>query len=516
MDTKDLGKKTKIGIIYNTAARLAGTFGQFVSAIILARLLAPEDFGLVATAMLVIGFATKFGQFGFHMGLIQRKEEITNEHVNTLFVMDLAFKGLLWLIIFAIAPYVAGYFNNPLLAEVLPVVALYMILECFSQTPLTVLKRKMDFKSTSIIGTIERFITIIASIIFALLGFQFWSLIYSKLLGISVAAILAIYRTRWVPKLQFNRQASRDLFRFGVMISLRNLFRYGADKVDYFFISKFLGMQQLGFYEKAFELMRLPQRRITRSVNKVIFSAFSRIQDEPERIRKAFRKLILAISLVSYPLLAGMAFVAPLFIPIVLGPKWQSTVVPLQIMCIAGILRSMDPFLNSLLTTTGFVKSTVSRRAFEFALLTVATFWGVKYGIIGVSIAIVGSAIIVMLVMVSIITRVTRVKWRDYFGAQVPAIVTSLGMLASMYLNTLWLRNYLPAQGPAMLALQVAIGAITYLALHLLFRFPAVVALYSELASDTKSVFAKFKKKKAAARKKAKAAPVAPARAGQE
>ncbi|RMD91537.1 MAG: lipopolysaccharide biosynthesis protein, partial [Calditrichaeota bacterium] len=507
---------TKVGIVYNTAARLAGTFGQFFSAIILARLLAPQDFGLVATAMMVIGFATKFGEFGFHMGLIQRKEEIREEHINTLFLMDFSFKITLWAIIYFLTPHIANYFHNPLLADVLPVIALYMIFECFSTTPLTVLKRRMDFKSTSIIGTIERFVTLISSIIFALLGFKFWSLIYSKLIGISTSAILATARTRWIPKPKFNRQACSELFRFGVMISLRNLFRYGSDKIDYFFISKYLGSQQLGFYEKAFELMRLPQRRITRSVNKVVFSAFSRIQDQPERIRQAFKKLILAISLVSYPLLAGMAFVAPLFIPIVLGAKWQSTVIPLQIMCVAGILRSMDPFLNSLLTTTGYVKSTVTRRALELALLASTTFYGVKYGIIGVSIAIVVSAIIVMLIMLSIITRVSQVTWWDYFGAQVPAFVTSAGMLGSMYLNTLWLRHFIAPNGAAMLLAQVAIGAVTYLSLHLIFRFPAVMALWAELASDTKGALGKLARKKRKTKSKKEATPLATVDAAQK
>lgn len=495
MHTKNLGKKTKIGIVYNTMARLVGTFGQIVSTIILARLLTPEDFGVVATAMMIIGFATKFGEFGFHMGLIQRKEEISPIHVNTLFAMDLAFKLILWLLVYFSAPSIAVFFNNPHLQQVLPVIAFYMILECFSATPLTVLKREMNFKVTSIIGTIERFVTIFLAITLAALGKGYWSLVYSKLVGISTSALLAMSYTHWVPRFHVSRQAGRELFRFGIMIFLRNLFRYGSDKVDYFFISKFLGPQALGFYEKAFELMRLPQRRLTRSVNRVIFSAFARIQDEPERIRKAFKKLILSISLVSYPMLGGLAFVAPLFIPIVLGHDWNPTVLPLQIMCVAGILRSMDPFLNSLLTATGYVKSTVTRRALEFALLATATFIGVKHGIVGVAVGIVVSYFIVMFIMMSMITRVTTVTWWDYFGSQVPAFITTAGMLLSMYVNTLWLKMWIPEQGVWMLLAQVASGGITYIGLHFVFRFKAVTSLIEELSGDVQKVIKKIKRK---------------------
>ncbi|MDQ7051472.1 MAG: lipopolysaccharide biosynthesis protein [candidate division KSB1 bacterium] len=501
MDRSDIGQKTKLGIFYNTAARMAGTFGQIISTVILARLLAPQDFGVVATAMMVIGFATKFGEFGFHMGLIQRKEDIQTVHIDTLFVMDFAFKIVLWVIITLAAPAIAVYFQNPILEKLLPVIATYMLLECFSATPLTVLKRNMDFKSTSIIATIERFITIGSSILLASLGFSYWSLVYSKLLGVSTSGVLAMRKTGWLPRFRFDRQASRDLFRFGILISLRNLFRYGSDKVDYFFISRYLGSEALGLYEKAFELMRLPQRRITRAVNRVVFSAFSRIQDQPERIRMAFKKLILAISLVSYPMLAGLAFVAPLFIPIVLTPDWTPSVRPLQIMCFAGILRSMDPFLNSLLTTTGFVKSTVTRRAFEFVLLAVATFWGVKYGIVGVSIGIVVSYVIVMFLMLFIITAKTSVKWMDYFGSQIPAVVCTLGMLAVMALVTRLVSAYVHPDGVAMLLTQVVAGGVAYVALHLIFRFRPVVALYEELRGDTRQLMKRLKKRKQSARR---------------
>jgi len=509
MDKKDIGKKTKIGIVYNSLARLASTFGQFISTIVLARLLAPEDFGLVATGMLVIGFATKFGEFGFHMGLIQRKEEITAKHIDTLFVMDFAFKLVLWLIIYIFTPNLATYFNDPRLLTALPVIAFYMLAECFSTTPLTVLKRNMDFKSTSMISTAERYTGITLSIVFAALGFGYWSLIYSKIIGVLLSGLLASIKTRWYPKPRYDHQASKELFRFGIMISLRNLFRYGADNVDYFFVTKVLGSRELGFYEKAFRLMRLPQRRISRAVNRVVFSAFARIQDEPERIRRAFRKLILAISLVSYPVLLMMAFVAPLFIPLVLGEKWRPSVLPLQIMCIAGLLRSMDPFLNSLLTATGFVKSTVTRRAFEFGLLTLAAFLGVKHGIVGVSIAVVLAAIVVLFLMLSIITRVTRVQWKDYFGPQVPAIIATAGMFAAMYFSSKLLALHIRPDGFFMLGAQMGIGAVSYIAMHVLLRFPSVVELVQELAGDTQGVVARVKKKMRRKSKKIPAAPVA-------
>lgn len=515
MANSDLAKKAKTSILYNIMAKGASTFGQLISTVFLARLLMPEDFGIVTTGMLIIGFATKFGEFGFHMGLIQKKEEITALQINTLFTIDLAFKSVLYLIIFFASPHLAYYFGEPVLAEALPILSIYIIIECFSTTPLTVLKRDVDFKSASINETVEMFITIFSSIAMAFAGFGLWSLIYSKLAGIVVAGVLAMHRTRWIPRLTYNRQAGRELFQFGFLIFIRNLFRYGADNVDYFFVSKFIGAQALGLYEKAFVLMRMPQKRITRSVNRVIFSAFSRIQNEPERIRNIFRKLVLSVSLLSYPLLIGLALLAYPFIAVVLGEKWLGAALPLQIMCVAGILRSIDPFLNSVLTATGHVKSTVTRRGLEFVLLTATTFAGVQYGLAGVASAVGLSAIVVMIFMMRMITKATKIRWRDYVESQLPAIICSLGMLAALFLSKMWLTGFLDPIGPLYLAIQIVIASLVYIGLHLAIRFKMVVELVEEIYGDTKSVSDRFKNKFSRSKKKSEFALAADAEDGQ-
>ena len=506
MSAKDIGKKAKLGVFYNTIAKLIATFGQFFSVIILARLLHPEEYGIVTAGMLVIGAVTKFGEFGFHNGLVQRKEKVTEKHINTLFLMDFGFKIIIWVAVYFSSAWFASFLNVPELTTALPILSAFMLLECFATTPKAVLRRKMDFKSTSIINTTDKYVSIVSSITLAYLGFGYWSLIYCKILSQFVAAVMAIHKTKWFPKPVFDFKACKDLFHFGVMVSVRNLFKYGSDKIDRFFITKFLGPGPVAIYEKAFELMRMPQKEITRSVNRVVFSAFSRIQDEPERIRRAFRKLLLTVSLLSFPMLFGMAYVAPQFVPLVLGDKWIGMVFPLQIMCVAGILRSTDPFLNSLLTATGFVKSTVSRRAIEFALIAVATWFGVKHGIEGVAVAITGAALVVTFLMVQIITKVTNIGWADYLGPQAPALLTSALMLAIIHIFTFSMNGVLDPAGFAMLILQCVVGMLSYVGLHFIFRFKIVTELIEELMGDSKSGLAKIRSKLGFGKKKASVA----------
>jgi hypothetical protein len=148
------------------------------------------------------------------------------------------------------------------------------------------------------------------------------------------------------------------------------------------------------------------------------------------------------------------------------------------------------------------VKSTGARRALEFALLAVTTFFGVQYGLPGVAAAVGFSAVVVMIIMMRMITKVTKVSWSDYFGSQLPAITTSLGMLAVMYFSRNLLETYLDPLGPLMLLSMIGIGAISYLGLHLLFRFRLVIDLLAELRGDTRSVAGALKKKFSRSRKK--------------
>lgn len=492
---KSVGEQAKLGIVYNSMSRLSGTFMQFFGSIALARMLDVKDFGLVQMAMMVVEFATKMGEFGFSMGLVQRREEVTEEHINTLFLMDFAFKLVLFGIIMACMPLLVEYFREPRLAVVLPGVALYMVLDCFEAAGTTMLDRQMNFQKSAQIEIIGRFSEIFSSVTLAFFGFGVWSLILSKILGISLVGFLAARAIHWWPSLKFNPAAARELFRFGGWVFLRNFFRYLADNADRFFISRYLGAQQLGYYSKAFDLMRLPQRRITRALNSVMFAAFARVQDQPEKVRAGFQKAVLAVSLASYPLLTGMMVIAPEFVDFVFGEKWRPMTLPLQIMCISGVLRSIDPFLNSVVTATGYVRNSTFRRLVEFVLLAIAVYFGVNYGIVGVSIAVVIVSIIVMILMVNLLKHMGVVGWREYLGPQMPAFCGSLVMAAAM-LGCRHLGVSLLGLPPVItLFIMMCAGAIVYIGGLWLVRPKRVVALWQESAGDIRKATASLRKK---------------------
>jgi len=481
---KNIGQQAKLGIVYNSMSRLSGTFMQFFGSIALARLLDVKDFGLLQMALMVVEFATKMGEFGFSMGLLQRREEVTEVHVNTLFLMDLTFKLTLFSIIMVCLPYIVDYFHEPKLATVLPAVGLYMVLDCFETAGTTMLDRQLNFLKSAQIDTIGRFSEIFSSVTLAFMGFGIWSLIIAKILGILIVGFLSARAIHWWPSLKFEWQAAKELFRFGGWVFLRNFFRYLTDNVDYFVISRFLGAQQLGYYTKAFDLMRLPQRRITRALNSVMFAAFARVQDQPDKVRSGFQKSVLAVSLASYPLLIAMMVVAPVFVDVVYGKKWGPMTFPLQIMCISGVLRSIDPFLNSVVTATGYLRNSTFRRFIEFVLLAFAVYAGVNYGIVGVSVAVVVVSIIVMFLMVSLLKRMGVVSWREYLAPQLAPFFCSLAMAAAMLVCRHVCDHILDWPKPVNLVLMTLVGAVVYLGGLWLIKPPQVVALVQESAGD--------------------------------
>jgi O-antigen/teichoic acid export membrane protein len=496
--TKSVSKLAKEGVFYNVIVRLSNTFMQFLGGLVLVRLLDPSDFGVMQLCWLLIGFATKFGEFGFNMGLIQRNKPVGPEHVNTLFVLDLSFKTGLWLIALALTPWLTDFFHEPKLGVVFPVFAFYMVAECFSTSPVTMLQRNMDFKGYSQVMAIDRTMQMIGAITFASLGFGVWSLVLGEFCGEILSAIRAAQLTGWRPRLQYDREARKELFGYGTWVFIRNLFRYLSDNVDYFIIGRALDSSQLGFYAKAFELMKLPRKRISRALNAVVFPAFAKVQDQPEKIKSGFEKLVLSVALVAYPIQVGMLMAAPAFVYVVMGEKWAPTITCLQIMSFAGVLRALDPFLNSVITTSGFVRYSASRRAIEFVILAAAVYIGVRWGINGVSAAVAISSVIVMVLMIQLLRRVSLIGWREYFAPQWPAIVSSGAMALAMWGVSAGLGRYIGEHSLLMLILSTAVGTAVYIGVLFVWRPQRVVDLYEELSGDAKSVVGKAKKKIAA------------------
>lgn len=466
---------------------------NFGSSIVLARLLFPEDFGLMGLASIAIQFARRAANFGFTSVLVWLKE-IKQEHYDTVYFFNLLLMSLVSVGLFFSAPYYAEFFDSPQLTLILRVISIDFILNAFASVPYSILKRHMKFDLIGIAETIGRITTIAVSIGMAISGAGVWSLVCGTLAGsFALRTSLVRYATKfdWKPGFKIRLWALKETFAFGFWVYVNTYIGYGVDNVDYFFIGKFLGTTQLGFYERAFRLMSMPRKKIVRVANSVLFSGYSRIQDNDKLIAKALLRVVTYLSCIGYPLMIWFYFAAPSLIPVLYGERWIPVVLPLQIMCISGLLDSFTLLFQPLLRAKGLIAHHTRRSFVYFVILSVSIILTLRWGIVGVSWAIVFSSLINLTLMVQITIAHLPISLTDFVKAQFSAIVygsVQIGISAALLLVP---NSILPANSFVNLCVVTIVSLGSLVGAHAVFRFKDV----NDIALDILTQVRKFARK---------------------
>ena len=201
------------------------------------------------------------------------------------------------------------------------------------------LRRGRGFKILSLSNVIDAFVDVCVSVVFAVLGFGVWSLVYGALTGALVSNLYLVYASGWRPSLRVTRAAFKEMFGFGMGVTISELLTDAADRGANFVIGKVLGTAALGYFEKAQSLMNRPLRDLGKRTQRVLFPVFARIRHEQGRFRAAVRRTVMSVSLIGYPLFVTLIVLAPQVVYVLLGSQWGVAVVPFQILCITGVPR---------------------------------------------------------------------------------------------------------------------------------------------------------------------------------
>ncbi len=487
---QELGSAVKKGALWILSGRFVILLINFGASVVLARLLEPADFGVFGVALMVKGLATRLGNVGFGMALVQKKE-IRAEHISSLFVVNLFIFGLMAATLILASPYIGSFLESPLAGKVSALMALVFLSSPFSSVTNALLQRRMDFKGPSIGNMVDHAMSAGAAIVLALQGYGVWSLAYGYLLGTVSYTVILLKYAKWVPSLRFNAEAMRDLYGFGFKVFFKNLLIFGSDKVDYFIIAKQLGVAPLGFYEKAFNLMELASKELSQKLSVILFPAFSKLQDNKKRLRLAYSKVILILSLVCSPFFFGLFLVAPSFIGFFFGEKWLPTVLPLKILCIAGLFRIHLQVTSTAVNATGFVGSEIRKRAVSFILLSIGCWFGSAWGTSGVAVAVTLVTCLLAVQMALYFKKLVGLQLRDLFAPQWQGILASLAMSFAVLGYQAWVKSTLNIYSPTVLFSSVFIGAATYLLTVWMIRTEQVVSLFREFTNDMKPLFQK-------------------------
>lgn len=374
------------GLKWTTASKIGQQTLQFSTLIILARLLLPEDFGLMASAMVVIGFVNVFRDLGLSAALIQ-KQNLSDELFSSVFWLSVAIGLIMMLALIIFSPYIADFYNANVLVPILQVLSLSFLFSGLSAVQQALLEKELKFKIISKIELFATFLAAVTGITMAILKFGIWSLVLQNLVFTFTVSSLFWIRLSKRPKFFFKWREIKSIYNFSANLAGFNILNYFVRNADYILIQKFLGEQQLGYYTLAYRLMLYPLKNITAVMTRVMFPLLSKIQNDNKRFRDIYLKLVNTISLLSFPLMLGLVAVSDNFVIVVFGAKWEPVTTLVLILAPLGLLQSIY-------TPAGIIYQAKGRTDwwFRWGLLTgvlfVTAFWiGLEWGIIGVALA---------------------------------------------------------------------------------------------------------------------------------
>lgn len=349
---------------------------QFFVSILLARLLLPEDFGVIAMLYVFIGVAAVFVDSGFSSALIQHQDTtITDE--STVFFFNLGMGAMAAIVLCVTAPWIAMFFESPILKSLSYVMALNLFIGTLGSIHSTLLTKALNFKVIMKVGSVATLFSGLLAVVLAWRGFGVWSLALQTLASSLITVALLWWWHPWRPRWEFNQYSLRRLFRFGSFMMLSGLLNMLYTQMYALLIGKLFSARDLGFYTRAENTKNLPVSVLTGVLNRVAFPVFSTIATDSDRLVRGLRKVIIIIMLLNIPVMLGLAVVAEPLVVTLFGAKWLPSVPFLQVLCLGGVLWPLHALNLNVLMAQGrsdlFFRLEIIKKCIGIPLIVLAS-----------------------------------------------------------------------------------------------------------------------------------------------
>lgn len=398
----------------------------------LGRLLAPEETGLVAKAMTVLVFINVIRDLGLGSALVQHKQP-SDAHLHTAFTVGFAISCTLAAVLAIAAEPIAAAYRSPAIAPMLRWLAAMVVVRGLATAALQLSKRALDFRTIALSDTFGYTVGALASIGFAAAGFGPWSLIYGYLIETALATAWVMRKYGGALRLRIDGPAFRELFRYGAGETVQTLANVIATQGDYVVVGRQLGDAPLGFYQRAYELVRFPATTFSSVVGSVLFPAFARLQDDREELARAFRRVLFATALILLPASCVLIVLADEVIRTVLGPQWSGAVLPFRIMCLGMLFRTNYKVGGLVARARGDVYGVALTQALYALTIVGGAAISVRWGIAGVAATTTAAIWILFGALTWLALRHTALPWRQIFAAHAaPAFIAALTTAATL------------------------------------------------------------------------------------
>jgi O-antigen/teichoic acid export membrane protein len=459
---RGLRRQATRGLVWVVANVAATQIASTIAFIILARLLTPREFGVVALTSVFITVAELFVEGGFAKFLIQRRT-LEPRHVDTAFWLN-TFDGLLLsLMLVAASPLIASMFNEPALAPVSAALSISVVLTAVRQVPEALFHRQLKFRALALRGVFASVVGAAVGIGMALSGFGVWSLV-GQLLAQDLASTVLLWRlSDWRPTMRFSRADARELLTFSKSVIGNRMLVFANRRLPPVLIGAFLGTTAVGLFALSARLSEMTSRLLSRTVTQLTLPIFSRLQDHRDRILSGFYQVTRVLSLVTFPMFIAPAVLANELVIVLFGRNWAAAVPAMRFLMLAGLIRSLGMFNGQVAVSLGrpdlAFRWSLIRTIVAAALVLVAS----RFSVTAVAAAMLAAAVIMLPYGRQNIKDLVGLSERKYFRQLVGPIVASAAMiivLLAIRMSPMWQA----ASAAQRLAIDLPAAIIAYVA----------------------------------------------------
>ena len=464
---KSLAQKTIYGMIWNAVERFGSSLLLFISNLVLARLLSPKDFGCVGMLMVFISLSDAIVDGGFGSALIQKKEPTQTDY-STIFYWNIVLSVVLYIVLCFTAPFIASFYEIPLLSDVLKVQGLVLVFNAFTLIQRNMLQKRVAFKRIAKINLLAVSTGTALAIVLAFFGWGVWSLVVKVVSTAVISCFIYWMIPIWKPMWIFSWQSFRELFRFGGFMFLISAAISICSNLIQLVIGKISSITTLGYYSQAMKMEDLPRNSFSGVVSNVIFPIFSSIQDDLQRVKAAAKKCTKAISYVNFALMTLFIVIArPLFL-ILFTDKWEESIPYFQILCLAGIVLTFFELNCLFFRSLGKSKTNLKIVLIRSILTIVLTLCGIPWQIYGILYGFVLANIIAYIVSAIYLNKLLHYGLHEQLKDNLPILFLSIVVGVLSYIPSLYITNSV-----LLLFVQCVSFATLFLSLSILFKLDA-------------------------------------------
>lgn len=461
----NLKQQTKKGLYWSFFNQFSNYGMQFCVGIVMARLLSPSDYGITALPGVFLAIAAVFQDSGMAGALI-RKPEIEEKDYSTLFLYSIGMGILMYAALFFASPYIASYFETPVLIPLVRVTALTFLWGPITTVQYVILKRKLDFKTPTKISIATKVFSAIVGITMAYMGYGLWALVISGVLSGFLNLILIVWAVRWYPRTGWSNESFKYLWGYGNKMLASSLLETAYSNITPLFVAKYYSPADLGVYNRARNYAIMPSQNVTGVIQNVTFPVLSKMQDDDESLARNYRRMLKTTAFVVFPLMMLLAGLARPLILTMITAKWEACIILLQLLCFSLMWYPIHSINLNLLQVKGrtdlFFRLEVIKKIIGLSILVVT----LPLGLVVFCIGGIISSLVCLAVNTYYTGKLINVGYLKQMRDLFPTLLLSLVLFGVILALNQFISSYL-----LQILVGGTIGSLVYLGGAYLFKF---------------------------------------------